>query len=104
MFSEENVCIILNSAHANYEMLKIDTSLKESQLLIEIISSALQIIVQSVKDSVGNDWNKIISGQGFDSRSIAEIVYFFISKFEWDVSTANSLSLSLRKFLIQDCR
>lgn len=97
-FKEENVCVILNSAHANYDMLRIDSSLKEARLLIEILSCALQIIVQSVKDSVGTEWSYLTSGQGFDSGSIAEVIYNFTSRFEWEIASPNALSMSIRKF------
>lgn len=97
-FDEENVEIRLNTAHHNYESLKIDSSLKDSPLFLEVISSALMIIIDSAKETLGSDWETVLSGQGFERGSIAEAIYYFVSKLQWDISTPVSLSASIHEF------
>lgn len=98
-FDSENVEIRLNKAHPCFESLKIEKSMKESPLFLEVLSAALVVIVASAKESLGQDWNNVLIGEGFTSGSIAEAIYYFISKLEWDVSSPASLSDSIKKFL-----
>lgn len=97
-FDEEYVEIRLNRAHPAYESLRIDGSLKDSPLFLEVISSALLIIVNSVKESLGTDWDIVLSGRGYDNGSIAEAIYYFIVKLKWDTSSTAKLSQSIHKF------
>lgn len=98
-FGSENVEIRLNKAHPCFDLLKIETSMKESPLFLEVLSSALMVIVASAKECLGHDWNNVLNGEGFASGSIAEAMYYFISKLEWDVSSPAKLSNSIKKFL-----
>lgn len=97
-FDEENVEILLNIAHPNYEALKIGDSLKDSPLFLEVISSALMIIIDSARDSIGPDWDSVLSGQNFAPGSIAEAIYYFTNKLQWDTSSAVKLASSIRTF------
>ena len=97
-FDEDHVEIKFNSAHPNYEALKIEGSLKESPLFLEVISAALMIIVESVKESASTEWDNILNGNGFERGSIAEAVYYFISKLQWDPASPVSLASSIHTF------
>lgn len=97
-FEEEYVEIRLNRAHPAFELLKIDGSLKDSPLFLEVISSALLVIVDSVKESLGEDWTAVLSGQGFANGSIAEAIHYFVVKLQWDTSSTARLAQSIRKF------
>lgn len=97
-FTEDNVAIFLNSAHPYYKSMKIGISLKESPLFLEVISSALFVIVESVKANSANDWEQIIQGENFETGSIAQAINYFINKLEWDVSSPAKLSVSIRQF------
>lgn len=97
-FSDENVEIRLNEAHANYASLKIESSMVESPLFIEVLASALMVIVESAKDSIGEDWDTVLIGEGFETGSIAEAIYYFVSKLGWDISSPSKLSVSIREF------
>lgn len=97
-FESENVEIRLNKAHPNYDMLKIDSSMIESPLFIEVLSSALMVIVESVKESAGEEWENILEGTGFETGSIAEAVYYFITRLQWDVSSPSKTSASIKEF------
>ena len=98
-FDHEHVEIRLNRAHPNYEQLKIDSSLKESPLFLEVISSALMIILESSKELLGPDWGSVISSQSdFERGSIAEAINYFVVKLGWDISSPSKLAQSIHKF------
>lgn len=103
-FDEEFVEIRLNRAHPCYEALKIEDSLKESPLFLEVISSALLIIVESVKETLGPDWDTILTGQGFARGSIAEAMYYFIVKLNWDISSPSRLAQSIHRFFDENLK
>lgn len=98
-FDSENVEIRLNKAHPSYDSLKIDTSMTESPLFVEVIASALMVIVESAKESLGEEWDTMLSGTGFESGSIAEAIYYFVSRLQWDISNPARMSESIREFL-----
>ena len=97
-FESENVEIRLNKAHPNYDALKIETSMVESPLFLEVISSALMVIVESAKESLGEDWDTVLSGTGFESGSIAEAIYYFVTRLQWDISSPAKLLASIKEF------
>lgn len=97
-FDEENVYIKLNDKHPNYDALKVKENFKDSQIFIEVLSSALMVIVQSVKDSLGEEWDAMLSSGDFAPASIAQAVYVFVHDLKWDVSSPTALSVSIRKF------
>lgn len=97
-FESENVEIRLNKAHPAYAALKIETSMADSPFFLEVISSALLVIVESAKESLGEDWDTVISGTGFESGSIAEAVYHFVTRLQWDISNPARLSESIQEF------
>ena len=97
-FNSENVEIRLNKAHPSYDALKIDTSMTDSPLFVEVIASAMMVIVESAKESLGEEWDTMLSGTGFESGSIAEAIYYFVSRLQWDISSPARLSASIREF------
>ena len=98
LFDDENVGIRLNRAHPLFELLKIEASLKESPFFVEVLSSALMVMVNSVRDGLGHDWERMIESQEFVHGSIAEAVYYFIHKLQWDVSSQVNLSKSIHSY------
>ena len=66
--------------------------------LNKVIASALMVIVESVKESLGEEWDTMLSGTGFESGSIAEAIYYFVSRLQWDISNPAKLSESIREF------
>lgn len=98
-FDEEHVEIRLNKAHPSYDELKIDSSLKESPLFLEVISSALMIIIESAKNALGPDWDAVINDQSsFDRGSIAEAVSYFVTKLGWETSSPSLMAESIHNF------
>ena len=86
------------SSHPDFDALKIETSMTESTLFLEVISSAMFVIVEAAKDSLGEDWNNVLNGIGYDPGSIAEAINFFVTHLQWDVSTPAKLAGSIKKF------
>lgn len=97
-FDEENVEIRLNRAHPCFDSLKIDASLKESPLFVEVLSSALMVIINSARENLGPDWESTIASRDFAHGSIAEAIYYFIHKLQWDISSQTSLSKSIHTY------
>lgn len=97
-FDGDNVEIRLNDAHPNFESMKIENSMSESPLFIEVLSSALLVIVESVKETLGDDWDNVLKGDGFTNGSIAQAIYYFVTKLQWDVSSPAKLSSSIKAF------
>lgn len=97
-FDSENVEIRLNKAHPNYDALKIESSLAESSLFVEVLSSAMMVIVEAAKELCEEDWDEVMNGYGYESGSIAEAIHYFHSKLQWDMSSAPALSSSIREF------
>lgn len=97
-FEAEHVEICLNRAHPCYADLSIEESLKKSPLFLEVISSALYIIVMSVMKLADTDWNDIVSGNNLSPGTIAEATSYFINKLGWDVSDPASLAKSIHNY------
>ena len=98
-FDHEHVEVRLNQAHPCYDQLKIESSLKDSPLFLEVISSALMIIIDSAKESLGPDWDNVVSGsQTFEHGSIAEAISYFVTKLDWDISSPSKLAQSIHSF------
>lgn len=98
LFEAEHVEICLNRAHPCFNDLNIEESLKKSPLFLEVISSALYIIVMSVKELADTDWNEVVSGTDLTSGTIAEAINYFINKLGWDVSDPAALAKSIHNY------
>lgn len=98
-FDQEHVEIRLNRAHPCYEQLKIESSLRESPLFLEVLSSAMVVIVQSAKELLGADWDNVVNGQStYEHGSIAEAVYYFVAKLGWNITSPAKLAKSIHSF------
>lgn len=94
------ISININRAHKNYKFLDKTKRTFNEQLLKEIMSSALILIITKLKEQ-GNYWDVTINGDDLQSGSVSEAIYYFINTLEWDVSTPEAISLSIRKFFDQ---
>lgn len=98
-FDNDNVEIRLNKSHPNYELLDIESELTKTPLLVEVLSAAMSVIVQSVKDNTeSNDWSMILSGEEGEPGSIAQAICYFVNTLGWNVSGAPELSKSIKLF------
>jgi len=96
-FTEEYVSVNLNTAHRFFKQLNVEYGLGSSPLLIEIISSSIQIIIQKAKET--DVWDVIQSGVDLDPGSIAQAVNYFLQTFQWDHSSPENLACSIRNDL-----
>lgn len=99
LFSEA-VQINLNVAHKNYKYLDKTKRTYDDQLLKEVIASALSIVILKLHDQEVY-WDNTINGTGIQSGSVSEAVNYFVNTLEWDVSSPELISLSIRKFFDQ---
>lgn len=104
-FDKEHVEIRFNGAHPCYEQLKIESGPTESPLFLEVMSSALMIIMISVKEGLGAEWNNVINGQvEYRHGSIAEAINHFVTKLGWDISSPAKLASSIHCYLDKNFR
>lgn len=96
-FIEDNVRIVLNKGHKHADMLTLKKGIKNSPLLMDIISSSIQIIIQKAKES--DDWEYIKNGQDVEQGSIAQAIHYFINTFDWDISSPDKMARTLREDL-----
>lgn len=96
----ECVSININTAHKNYKYLDKTKRTFNESLLQEIMANALCIIITKLKEQ-DNYWDATINGDDLQSGSVSEAIYYFISTLEWDISTPEKMSLSIRKFFDQ---
>lgn len=96
----ECISININTAHKNYKYLDKKKRTFNEQLLKEIIASALVLIITKLKGQE-DYWDATISGNNLETGSVSEAIYYFVNTLEWDVSTPETISLSIRKFFDQ---
>lgn len=87
----DSVRIMLNTKHKCYELLEAENG---DSLLIEILASAMCIVVSKIKDS--SFWHNTESGIDFSEGSVCAAVHYFVNTLEWDASTPEKLSESIR--------
>lgn len=95
------VAIYINKSHPNYKYLDQQNKAYDPQLIIEIMASALTIIIMKLKDNpehwavVEND--KIAKE---NPGSVAHAINYMLGTFgDMDFSNIESISLSVRRFL-----
>ncbi|MFW2491719.1 hypothetical protein ACN077_24655 [Clostridium chromiireducens] len=94
----ESIAININTAHKNYKNLdKSKVIHYDEQLMKEIISSALTIVIMKLKSEAC--WNDIATGYTqFEDGSVAQAVSYFITTLGWNVDKAENISRSIREF------
>lgn len=96
-FDEDSVKIILNEKHADFKHTVSPDGEGFTPLMKEIVSSAIQIIIENVLKDVS--FQDVMSGKGIDRGSVCSAVRYFIDTFDLDTSSKENLSYTLRKFL-----
>lgn len=96
----ESVSINLNTAHKNYAYIDRTKKQFDSQLLVEILASALTLIIEKVRHEPGY-WDQIIQGNDLEQGSVGQAIFHFMDTLEWDLSTPDAVSLCARKFFDQ---
>ena len=96
----ECVSINLNTAHKNYRYINRNEKVFNPQLLSEIMANAIAIIVEKVRLQPAF-WDQIMGNDSLEQGSVGQALYYFMETLEWDLSTPESVSLSVRKFFEQ---
>lgn len=94
------VSINFNTAHKNYAYLDRENKNYDSQLLAEIMASAITLLIEKVRLEQGY-WEQIMQGESLETGSVGQAIYYFMETLEWDLSSPESTSLSARKFFDQ---
>ena len=93
----ECVSINLNTAHKNYPYIDRTKKQFDRQLLLEIMASAITIIIEKVREE-DVYWEQISQGDNLEYGSVGEAIFYFKNTLEWDLASVESVSLSMRKF------
>ena len=93
----ESVTIYLNESHKNYSFIDKKSSNYNPQLIQEIFSQALLIIITKLKQNE-TYWIDTINENNLEPGSVSEAIAYFSSTLQWDLQSAENTSLSIRKF------
>ena len=92
----DSISININTAHKNYKYIDRTQRTFCSQLLAEVMSSALCSIIEKIRSEQFLD--QILGEDELEPGSIGEVVRYFSDTLDWDFSSPDKLSLSTRKF------
>ena len=92
----ECVSIYVNKAHKNYKYLnREDKKNFNSQLFSEIMSSAICVIIETLRSDPGG----FAALDNAQEGSVAQAVNYFKEKLDWDIKSSRLTSRSVRLFL-----
>lgn len=94
------VSINLNTAHKNYSYLNREDKNFDSQLLSEIMASAITLLIEKVRLEQGY-WEQIMQGDSLENGSVGQAIKYFMDSLEWDLTSPETTSLSVRKYFDQ---
>lgn len=97
---ESCVSININRAHKGYRYLDRESSQFDSQILSEVIASAVTVIIEKARSEEAY-WAEIIDNQSLEDGSVGQAINYFKDSLGWDLTDALSVSLSARKFFDQ---
>lgn len=92
----DNVLITLNTAHKAYPMLQDEQT--RTELLKEIIASAMQIVISKIDSSL------IDGTEEYEEGSVAQAVAYMKEKADLAIDSQESIALTLRKYLDKTMR
>lgn len=95
-FDENHVAIVINKGHKHFRHLKIKKGIGSSPLMLEVIATGLQIIIE--KSKYMGTWDDILDEKS-EIGSIGEAIYYFIHTFGWDASSPENLLRTIREDL-----
>ncbi len=94
----ETVEICLNIKHPDYPQLDAASKNFNKRLLIEVLSSALSLIVLKLNLDETH-WEETIQGKNLEQGSVSEAVSYFINNLGWNVTSPEVLSNSIHQYL-----
>ena len=100
---EDCVSINLNKANSAYKYIDRNQKTFNSQLLAEIMASAVSLIIEKIRWE-GTYWDEILKNDGLEDGSVGQAIYYFSETHGWDISTPESTSICARKFFEQGMR
>lgn len=102
LFTDDNFCIYLNTAHKDFSTLNVNEGLKNSPLLMEIICSSLQFLIMKVlNDETARD--ATIQGAGIQEGSVSSMVNYFLHTFavSYDKNNPEAFAIDMRKAMMK---
>lgn len=98
---EKNCCLMINTNHPGYaELMKKGARGKNSYLLTDVMSSAIQLLIESALNADATLKNAIEDGEDFDFGTIAYCIKYFSETLRIDVSgTPTRLAESIREYI-----
>ena len=94
---EESVKIVINKAHSSYKYIDKNDKFYVPQMLREIMSSALTVILTTFKADE-NAWYTLEDEDNITNGSLAQAVLYFRNTHNWDLDSVETISLSIREF------
>lgn len=92
----DSVAIYINKNHKSYKYLDKSKKTFNSELLKEIMTRTMLILIMKVKESAY--WEATINGEDLEVGSVSQLIYYFITTLKWDISSIESLSDSIEDF------
>jgi hypothetical protein len=93
----ESVAIYLNEKHKNYAYIDRKSGTYNPQLVVEIFSQALLVIIMKLKQNEIY-WHATFTDDNLATGSVSEAVAYFANSLDWDLQSIENMSLSIRKF------
>ncbi len=93
----ESVALYLNKDHPGYRYLDRHNRAFDRNLINEIVASALEIVITRLKSDQAY-WKDVVDGNNIQKGSVSEAVNYFIATLGWDVTSPESLAVSIHKF------
>lgn len=93
---EDTVSVNLNKLHKNYKFIDRTQKTFNEQLFIEIMSSALVVIIEELRKS--GYWEQIISNDSLREGSVGQAIFYFKDCLGWDLSSSSSISHDARLY------
>lgn len=92
----DSVAIYINKKHKGYKYLDKTKKTFNEELLKEIMTRSMIIMIMKVKESAY--WESTINGQELERGSVSQLIYYFITTLKWDISSIELLSDSISLF------
>lgn len=99
-FTSEYVAVVFNPSHRLYPRISMKEGNPEFDdgFLSEVMSSAIQIIIEKAKESE-TEWNRIMSGASYPEGTIAYMIQYMHNTLEWDFSSPELTAKSIREYV-----
>jgi len=99
-FTSEFVAIVINRSSKIYPQMALKEGNQDFNpgYLAEVMSSAIQTIIEKVKES-STEWNRVLSGSTFPEGTIAYVIQYMRTTLGWDFSSPELMAKSIRSYV-----